>query len=67
VRKKFAYHRQRLPRISQLEAHQHHQAKAKEQECEPTKTVLNSDHLVICGENIFSPPPELVMLMFAGV
>jgi hypothetical protein len=50
-----------------LPAHQHHQAKAKEQEYEPTKTVLNPDHLVVCRENIFSPKPELVMLMFAGV
>src|SRR5205823_12016797 len=25
--------------------------------------VLNSDHLVVCGKNIFSPKPELVMLV----
>jgi len=63
MREKFTDQRQRLARISQLEAHQHHQAKAEEQERETAQTVLNSDHLMVGGENVFSPPPELVMLM----
>src|SRR6266480_6277743 len=67
MREKFADHRQRLAGISQLPAHQHHEAKAKEQEREPTETVLNPDHLVVSGENVFPPPPELVMLVFAVV
>jgi hypothetical protein len=67
MREKFANYRQRLARISQLPAHQHHQTKAKEQEDESTKTVLNPNHLMVGGENVFSPPPELVMLVFTGV
>jgi hypothetical protein len=67
MREKFADHRQRLPRVSQLPAHQHHQAKAKEQEGETTKTVLNPDHLMVGGENIFAPPTKLVVFMFARV
>src|SRR5881397_4025162 len=67
MREKFPDHRQRLARISQLPAHQHHQAEAEEQERQTTKPVLNPDHLMVGGENIFSPPPELVVFMFAGV
>ena len=67
MREKFADHRQRLARVSQLPAHQHHQAKAKEQERETAKTVLNPDHFVVCGEDIFAPPTKLVVFMFASV
>jgi len=44
-------------------AHHHHEAKAEEEKHESAKPVLNSDHFVICGKNIFSPPPELVVLV----
>src|SRR4030095_13528703 len=47
--------------------HQHHQAKPKEQERKSTKAVLNPDHLVVGGENVFSPETELVMLVFVVV
>src|SRR6266487_455109 len=67
MREKFTDQRQRLAGISQLPAHQHHQAKAEEQERETAQTVLNPDHFVVGGENIFSPPPELVVLVFASV
>src|SRR5436190_6419729 len=67
MREKFTDQRQRLAGISQLEAHQHHQAKAEEQERETAQTVLNADHFVVGGKNIFSPPPELVVLVFASV
>src|SRR6267378_1488544 len=67
MRQKFTDQRQRLAGISQLEAHQHHQAKAEEQERETAQTVLNPDHFVVGGKNIFSPPPELVVLVFASV
>src|SRR5438105_10070209 len=67
MREKFTDQRQRLAGISQLEAHQHHQAKAEEQERETAQTVLNPDHFVVGGENVFSPPPELVVFMFASV
>src|SRR5206468_10206285 len=67
MREKFTDQRQRLARISQLEAHQHHQAKAEEQERETAQTVLNPDHLVIGGENIFSPPTKLMVFVFASV
>src|SRR6266480_4627562 len=67
MREKFTDQWQRLAGISQLEAHQHHQAKAEEQERETAQTVLNPDHFVVGGKNIFSPPPELVVLVFASV
>src|SRR5438067_9318536 len=63
MRKPFADHRQRLAGIRQLPAHQHHQAESKEEEHQPAEAVLNSDHFVVGGKNVFSPPPELVMLM----
>src|SRR5882757_5976135 len=67
MREKFADHRQRLTGVSQLPAHQHHQAKAEEQERESTKTVLDPDHLVVGGKNIFSPPTKLMVFVFASV
>src|SRR6266487_4812724 len=67
MREKFPDHRQRLARISQLPAHQHHQAEAEEQERETAKTVLNPDHFVVCGENIFAPPTKLMVFMFGSV
>src|SRR6266536_5022534 len=59
----FANDRQRLAGIRQLPAHQHHQAESKEEEHQPAKAILNSDHFVVGGKDIFSPPPELVMLV----
>src|SRR6266853_929121 len=55
--------RQRLAGIRQLPAHQHHQAESKEEEHQPAEAVLNSDHFVVGGKNVFSPPSELVMLV----
>ena len=46
---------QRLTRISQLPAHHHHQAKAEEQKEQAADAVLNTDHLVIGGENVLPP------------
>src|SRR5436190_3159722 len=67
MREKFANHWQRLAGISQLPAHQHHQAKTKKQEGQTAKTVLNPDDLMVGGENIFAPPTKLVVFMFASV
>jgi hypothetical protein len=50
-----------------LPAHQHHQAKPEEQKCQAAEAILNSDHFVVGGKDIFSPPPELVVLVFRGV
>src|SRR5437773_446461 len=58
-----ADHRQRLAGISQLPAHQHHQAKPEEQKCQAAEAILNSDHFVVGGKNVFTPPSELVMLV----
>src|SRR6266704_1316986 len=63
MREKLPNHWQCLARIGQLPPHQHDQGKTEEQKKQPGKSVLDADHLVIGGENIFSPPPELVMLM----
>src|SRR5947207_14288038 len=67
MREKFTDQRQRLAGISQLEAHQHHQAKAEEQERETAQTVLDPDHLVVGGKDIFSPPTKLMVFVFASV
>ena len=37
--------------------------KSEEQENRPVKAVLDADHLMVGGENVFSPKPELVMLV----
>jgi hypothetical protein len=50
-----------------LPAHQHHQGEAEEQKDQPAKPVLDPDDFVVGGENIFSPPPELMMLVFSAV
>src|SRR5438046_9713753 len=63
MRDPFADDRQCLARIGQLPPHQHHQGKTEEEEDQPGESILDADHLVVGGENIFSPPPELVMLM----
>src|SRR5437588_6830014 len=63
MRKPFANHWQRLTRISQLPPHQHHQGKTEEEENQARESVLDTDYFVVGRENIFSPPPELVMLM----
>ena len=58
-----ADHRQRLARIGQLPAHQHHQAKAEEQENQPGDAVLDADDLVIGREDVFSPEWQLVVIV----
>src|SRR5947207_10261627 len=55
--------RQCLAGIRQLPAHHHHQTKSKEEEHQPAEAILNSDHFVVGGKNIFSPPSELVMFV----
>ena len=59
-----ADHGQRLARIRQLPAHQHHQRKTKEEKNQAAKAVLNADHFVVGRKNVFSPQTELVMLVF---
>jgi hypothetical protein len=46
-----------------LPPHHHHQAKPKEEEHQAAKPVLDSDHFVVGGKNVFSPEPELMMLV----
>src|SRR5439155_4472734 len=48
-------YRHRLAWISQLPAHHHHQAKAEEQKEQAADAVLNTDDLVIGGENVLPP------------
>src|SRR5207248_295798 len=59
--------RQCLPGISQLPAHQHHQGKTEEEEDEAAEAVLDTDDLVVAGENVFSPKAEFVMLVLGVV
>ena len=58
-----ADHRQRLSRIRQLPAHQHHQAKAEEQEDQPRDSVLDADHLVIGRDDVFFPEWQFVVIV----
>ena len=53
-----ADHRQRLARIRQLPAHQHHQAKAEEEENQSGDAVLDADHLMIGREDVFPQKPS---------
>src|SRR6266581_3888301 len=62
MREELPNHWQCLARIGQLPPHQHHQGKTEEEENQSGESVLDADHLVVGRENIFSPPPELVML-----
>ena len=53
---------------TRLPAHQHHQRKAEQQEEEPGEAVLDSDDLMVGGENVLPPEPELlVMCVVHGV
>src|SRR5207249_11374172 len=45
-----------------LPSHQHHQGKTEEQKKQPGESVLDTDHFVVGGKNILSPPPQLVLL-----
>jgi hypothetical protein len=56
-----------LARISQLPAHHHHQAKAEEQKEQAADAVLDANHLVIGGENVPSPPSQLVVFVLVVV
>ena len=58
-----ADHRQRLARIRQLPAHQHHEAEAEEQENQPGDAVLDPDHLVIGRDDVFSPEWKFVVIV----
>src|SRR5882724_7471957 len=61
MREELPNHWQCLARIGQLPPHQHHQGKTEEEEDQPGESILDADHFMVGGENIFSPPPELVM------
>ena len=52
-----------LARIGDRPAHDAHQAETKKEEEQGHEAVLNADHLVIGGENVFSPESELVMFV----
>ena len=56
-----------LSRIGELPAHQHHQAKAEEQEDQRGDAVLDADDLVIGRENVFPPEAEFVVLVLLAV
>ncbi len=58
-----ADHRQRLARIRQLPAHQHHQTKAEEQEDQPADPVLDADHLVIGRDDVLPPERKFVVIV----
>ena len=55
--------RQRLARIRQLPAHQHHERETEEEKNQPADPVLDADDLVIGRENVFPPEAELVVLV----
>jgi hypothetical protein len=63
VRQPFEDPRHRLAGISQLPPHQHHQTKSEEQKCQAAQAILNPDHFVVGGENVFTPKSKLVVLV----
>src|SRR5260370_23656759 len=62
MREKLPNHGQCLARIGKLPTNQHQQGKTEEEEDQPGESILDADHFVVGGENIFSQPNELVML-----
>ncbi len=56
--------RQRHARVSELPAHQHHQAKAEEQEQEAGDAVLDANDLVVSGENVLAPEAKFLVMSF---
>jgi hypothetical protein len=61
IREQFSKDGDRMIGIGKLPAHDHHEREAEEQKAQRGQTVLNSDHLVIDGENVLSPEPKLMM------
>ena len=49
-------------RVGELPAHQHHQREAEEQEQQAGDGVLDADHLVVDGEDVLPPEPELLVV-----
>src|SRR6266568_9382901 len=49
------------------ETDEHHQAEPEEEEHQTAESVLDPDHFMVGGENIFSPPPQLVVFVLGGV
>ena len=53
--------------MRELPAHHQHQHETEEKEDQAGETVLNADHLVVGGENVFPPRIQLVMVVVVCV
>ncbi len=57
----------RVARISNLPAHDHHQAETEKEKHQRGNAVLDADDLVIGGKDILLPKPRLLMARVVGV
>ncbi len=48
--------------MSDLPAHHQHQAKTKEEETQGGESVLNPDHFVVGGEDVFTPKTGFLVM-----
>ena len=55
--------RQRLARIGQLPAHQHHERETEEEENQAGDAVLDPDHLVVGRDDVLSPERKFVVIV----
>ena len=58
-------HGHRHTRMRNLPAHEQHQEKAEKHETQRHQAILDADHLVVGGKDIFLPKPRLVMFLVA--
>ncbi len=63
VPKSISDHWQRLARIGQLPAHQHHERKTEEKKDQSADPVLDPDHLVIGRDDVLSPERKFVVIV----
>jgi len=56
-----------LAGIGDLPAHTGHQEEAEKKEDERGDPVLDADHLVVAGEDVFLPEPRFVVMLVVGV
>ena len=56
-----------VPGPGELPAHEQHEAEAEEEKGQPGEAVLDADRLVVGGEDVLTPPAELVMIVMVRV
>jgi hypothetical protein len=52
--------------MGDLPAHEEHQEEPKQQKEKGGDAVLNADDLMVGGENVFAPEPQILVVGFVG-